>query len=335
MSDAPAGGTVLTSDKLLLSEPNIEGGLLETSRTLANPGTLTARTLDYLRASVSPNTRRAYHADLRHYLQWGGTIPSSVELVAGYLASQAGVLSIATLARRLVTIGRAHTSLGLPSPTSSDLVRLTMRGIRRKHGRPQRQVAAAVKSDILAMLAPLGDNLRDKRDRALLLIGFAGAFRRSELCAISCTDIRICGHGAMITISRSKTDQFGHGRRVVIPYGRDGACPVKALTDWLLASGIVDGPVFRGVSRYGRVAVRALSGEAVALIVKKRAAAAGLDQRRYAGHSLRAGFATSAAAAGLASWKIRKQTGHASDAMLERYIREGDLLKDTETAAVL
>jgi site-specific recombinase XerD len=221
--------------------------------------------------------------------------------VAEYLAVQAEALLIATLVHRLVAINKAHTSQGLPSPTSSDLVRMTMRGIRWKHGRPQRQVAAAVKSDILAMVAPLGDSLRDKRDRALLRIGFAGAFRRSELRAIVCTSIRRCNQGIVIAINRSKTDQNGQGRQVASPYGRSSVCPVNALGNWLFASRIDEGPVFSAVARHGRIRGDALSAEAIALIVKERAEAAGLDPARYAGHSLRAGLATSAAAAGVPS----------------------------------
>lgn len=141
--------------------------------------------------------------------------------------------------------------------------------------------------------------------------------------------------GIVITLRRSKTDQEGKGRQVGIPNGTGPLCPVRALESWLQASGINEGPVFRSVNRYGQLGEQALSGEAVALIVKERARAAGLDPNRYSGHSLRSGLVTSAAAAGAASWKIRLQTGHSSDAMLQRYIRDTGLFIDNAAGTVL
>ncbi len=256
-------------------------------------------------------------------------------MVAEYLEAYAGGLAVSTMTRRLAAISKAHTAQGLPTPTASDLVRTTMRGIKRAHGRPQRQVAAAVKEDVLAMVACMGNGPKDLRDRALILIGFAGAFRRSELVAINCTDVERVPQGIVVTVRRGKTDQEGQGRNVGIPYARGAVCPVKALDAWLSAAGITDGPVFRPVNRHGHVSCAALSAEAVSLVVKARAAAVGLDPTRYAGHSLRAGLATSAAAAGVSSWKIRAQTGHASDAMLRRYIRDGEMFVDNAAGAVL
>jgi integrase len=129
--------------------------------------------------------------------------------------------------------------------------------------------------------------------------------------------------------------ELAHRAKVGIPHGRTRWCPVSALQDWLLRSGIEEGPVFRSVDRHGRVAVAGLSGEAVSLVVKSRVAAIGLDPDDYSGHSLRAGLATSAAAAGVSSWKIRQQTGHVSDAMLARYIRDGELFVDNAAGALL
>ncbi|MFQ5784414.1 MAG: site-specific integrase [Alphaproteobacteria bacterium] len=163
----------------------------------------------YLRAAVSDNTCRAYRADLRHFLDWGGAIPATDVMVAEYLAAYASALAVATLERRLATIGKLHTVQGLPSPTASPLVRTTMRGIRRTHGRPQRRVAAAPIEDILAMVARMGDRPKDIRDLALLLVGFAGAFRRSELVAINCNDVAWHPEEIVITVRRSKTDTAG------------------------------------------------------------------------------------------------------------------------------
>ena len=167
-----------------------------------------------------------------------------------------------------------------------------------------------------AVVSVLGRSTRDIRDRALLLIGFAGAFRRSELSAVNCNWIERTEQGIVLTLPRSKTDQEGRGRSVAIPRVGGPICPVAALDAWLQASGIVDGPLFRPVSKAGKVLESRLSASAVAIIVKQRAAQIGLDPERYSGHSLRAGFATSAAAAGLSVWQIKGQTGHVSDAVV-------------------
>ncbi len=185
------------------------------------------------------------------------------------------------------------------------------------------------------MIEKLGDSPRDCRDRALLLVGFAGAFRRSELVAINCTDIERVPQGIIIKLVRSKTDQESLGRRIGVPSAQGPLCPVRALESWLNVSGIVDGPLFRPVDRHRRVGCDPLSPEAVALIIKRHAAACGLDPARYSGHSLRAGFATSAAIAGVPSWKVREQTGHASEAMLQRYIRRADVFIENAAAKVL
>lgn len=296
--------------------------------------TITPEVSDYLRASLSDNSRRAYRSDLNHFVAWGGTIPARPEMVAQYLADHAGQHAVATLARRLVSIGKAHTTQGMASPADTELVRATLRGIRHTHGSDQRQVAPAVKEDVLAMVANL-HGAKGIRDRALLLIGFAGAFRRSELVSLVVADIEQAKQGLVIHLRRSKTDQDGRGRKVAIPFARGAVCPVIALQEWLDASGITEGPIFRPVNRHGVIADVALSAQAVALVVKERAKAVGLDPERYAGHSLRAGLVTSAAQLGVSSWKIRQQTGHASDAMLSRYIREANIFVDNAAGAVL
>jgi len=285
------------------------------------------KVLEFIAAATASNTRRAYEADLSHFLAWGGSIPAGAESVAEYIAAHAKMLSLATLARRIVAIRRAHALHGLADPTKSELVRLTLRGVRRIHGRPQRRVAPFRIEQLFAMVCGLGHSMRDIRDRALLLTGFAGAFRRSELSAINCDAIERAEQGIVITLSRSKTDQEGRGRSVAIPRVAGPICPVAALDAWLGASRIADGPLFRPVSKAGKVLESRLSASAVAIIIKQRAAQIGLDPERYAGHSLRAGFATSAAAAGLSVWEIKGQTGHVSDAVLGRYIREVDLFR--------
>jgi integrase len=289
----------------------------------------------YVRDSLAPNTRRAYLSDLEEFKRWGGSIPASAEAVASYAAARADTLTVATLVRHLASISKAHEARGLPNPTRSELVRATLRGIRRTRGCAQREAKPLLRDDLLLVLDATGDRLKDVRDRALLLIGFAGALRRSELIGLDVGDIEHVRQGIILYLRRSKTDQDGQGRKIGIPFGRTRWCPVAALDAWLTASGINEGAIFRPVDRHGRIHDARLSGEGVALVVRERTAAAGLDPAAYSGHSLRAGLATSAAQVGTPAWRIRAQTRHASDAMLARYIRDGELFTENAAGALL
>jgi integrase len=290
---------------------------------------------EYVEAGIAPATRRAYRADLDHFQQWGGTVPAHDAQLADYLAAHATTLKVATLTRRLAAISVAHEAQDLANPARSPLVRATLRGIRREHGCAQRQAKPLLRDDLFAVLAAMGGSLKDARARALLLIGFAGGFRRSELVAIDCGDIERVREGLIITLRRSKTDQDGNGRKVGIPLGRSKWCPVAALECWLEATRIEHGPIFRRVDRHGRVSAERPSGEAVCLVVRERVAAAGYDPSSFSGHSLRSGLATSAVQAGVSTLKIRGQTGHASDAMLARYVRDGELFTENAAGALL
>jgi integrase len=207
----------------------------------------------YVEAGIAPATRRAYKADLEHFRAWGGDIPTTDIQLAAYLAEQATILKVATLTRRLAAISIAHKAQRLHSPVSSPLVQATMRGVRREHGTAQHQAAPLLREDLFLVLGAMGDRLKDLRDRALLLVGFAGGLRRSELAAINLVDFEQVRQGIILTIRRSKTDQEGLGRRIGIPFGRTIHCPVGALLHWLSAARIEAGPVFRPVDRYGRL----------------------------------------------------------------------------------
>jgi integrase len=203
-------------------------------------------------------------------------------------------------------------------------------------GGPSSNQATTLESQVIHMIQVLfGQTLRDLRDRALLLIGFAGGFRRSELVGLNCGDVERVRQGIILTLRRSKTDQAAEGRKIGIPLARGHWCPVGVLEHWLDKSGIVEGALFRPIDRHGRMQAKPLSGEAACLIVKERVHAVGIDPSGYSGHSLRAGLATSAAQAGVPSWKIRQQTGHTSEAMLSRYIRDGELFIDNAVGALL
>lgn len=289
---------------------------------------------DLLRASIAENTRRAYRSDIAHFRAWGGTIPTLPEVVATYLAEWAGRLAVASLARRVASISRAHTSQGLQSPTRSDLVKGTLKGIRRKYGVAQHQVAPLLREDLIAMVTDLSGT-KGIRDRALLLLGFAGAFRRSEVVSLDVEDLQFVDRGLLVNLRRSKTDQEGEGRKLGIPFARGAMCPVRATKAWLEHAEIDAGAIFRSLNRQEGVTATRLSGSAVAAIVKERARQIGLDPTRYSGHSLRAGLITSAARLGVSVWKIKAQSGHRSEAMVSRYVRDEDLFTNNAAGAVL
>lgn len=285
-----------------------------------------ALVVSYSAAAQSNATTRAYDADIRHFKQHGGFIPASAAMVAEYLARFAGTLAVATLHHRLIAIHRAHADQGLESPMKDHLVKRTMQGIRRTFGTKQRRVTALVKDDLLEMMVHIDQQapMKAARDKALLLIGFAGAFRRSELVALQYEDMTQFEGGVELLIRRSKTDQEGAGRTVFIPYARGSRCPVQVLKNWLELAGIVAGPLFRPINRHDQmIGSKALTPQSVALIVKSsvRSMAGDGAAKLVAGHSLRAGYCTEAATVGLQPYQIREQTGHRSDVTLARYIR--------------
>jgi integrase len=282
----------------------------------------------YVSASISDRTKKEYRDDLQRFLNWGGDIPASAEVVASYLSQHAGTHKPATLERWKISISKAHSTQQLTDPTKSELVKLTLKGIRRTHGTAQRRVNPALKEDILAMVGNLNsDSLKDLRDRCLLMIGFAGAFRRSELVALNCEDFQITSEGLTVLITKSKTDQEGQGQKIGIPFARGQHCPVKTYKQWLEASGITEGAVFRSVNRHQKLGNR-LHHHSAARIVKLSAEKIGLDPKDFSGHSLRSGLATSAAVAGVPVHRICSQTRHKSTRMLDRYIRDGRLFDD-------
>jgi integrase len=304
--------------------------------TLSGPvDLLGARVVDFVTNSIAPSTRRAYQSDLAHFENWGGSVPATPAVVASYLAAHAESLTVATLVRRVATISKAHQAKDLTNPCRAEIVRATLRGIKRTFGTAQREAKPLLREDLFLILDGLGGGMKDVRDRALLLLGFAGGFRRSELVGLDRNDIEHVRQGIVINLRRSKVDQEGRGRKLGVPNGRTQHCPVAALDKWLALSKIVDGQLFRPVDRHSYIRPERLSGDAVSNIVKECAAAAGIDPDGFSGHSLRAGFATSAAQAGVSSWRIRQQTGHANDTMLCRYIREAEMFIDNAAGALL
>ena len=288
----------------------------------------------FIRASKAENTLRGYSADWRDFCGWSeahavSPLPATPEAVAAYIAECASHLKPGSIQRRLNAIAEAHKAARLDSPTHNALVRNTMKGIRRTMGTAPGQKAATLTDDIRAMVDATDAGTIGIRDRALVLLGFAGAFRRSELVGLDVDDCVFTKDGLTITLRRSKIDPDGAGRKIGIPYGSNPeTCPVRTMQAWMEQAGIIDGPVFRSVNRHAHVKLGRLSGIDVARVVKKLADRAGLDSAKHDGHSLRAGHATSAAIAGASERSIMNQTGHRSVQMVRRCIRDGNLFRD-------
>ncbi|WP_297339408.1 site-specific integrase [Pseudophaeobacter sp.] len=289
----------------------------------------------FIHESLSENTRKAYRSDLAHFTEWGGLLPANADMVARYLAHHAEALAPSSLARRVATLSKVHEANAWPNPCRSEIVRATMRGIKRVKGTAQDQARPLLREDLFIILDALGDDPRAARDRALLLIGWAGGFRSSELVGLDLTDVEEVREGLVLHLRRSKTDQTGKGRKVGIPVGRTRHCPVAALSVWQDALSKDEGPIFRPVDRHGNVQSDRLRSDAASTVLRKCLAKAGIDPDGYSGHSLRAGFATSAIKAGVPTYKVRAQTGHASDLMLSRYVRDAGMFDGNAAGALL
>jgi site-specific recombinase XerD len=292
-----------------------------------------AQAKKYLRARHSDSTRRAYASDVLAFEEWTRNhnvqiLPASPESVVLYLTAIASQgLKPATLRRRLAAIRHLHRESGFPSPTDTDLVSAAMSGIKRSNGSSQRQVAPATADVVENLLKTCESDLRGKRDRLLLALGFGGAFRRSELAALRVEDIEVAEFGLRVSIRRSKTDQESKGE--IVPVLDGARLQVKsALKDWLNASGFTSGALFRGIGLGDKVLESALTDRTVANIIKARASQAGLDATLYSGHSLRAGFLTTAAASGASLFKMMDVSRHKKVDTVRGYIRQAELFKD-------
>lgn len=263
-------------------------------------------------------------------------LPAIPETVALYLADRASRLKPATLGRRLAAIAKHHAAVGFPSPASFQhaAVAETLQGIRRVHGVVQLGKTPLLTADLQSVLAHLPAGMAGLRDRALLLTGYCGGLRRSELASLTLGDLTWSEDGVAVRIRRSKTDQEGQGRSVALPRGAHAkTCPVRTLERWLEAAGRSkdekSAPLFPAVSRAGTIRAEALHPNSIAKILKRAVRRAGYDPVDFAGHSLRAGFATQAARNGASAFAIMQQTGHRSIATVARYVREATLFADT------
>jgi site-specific recombinase XerD len=298
-------------------------------------GPVVAAAQKYVGMATSENTLRAYKSDWADFSRWCEqhrlrAYPADPATVGLYIAALAETHKVSTITRRLAAISKQHRDHGKSSPCSMRYSAIceVMRGIRREKGVRAEAKAALTTDQLRAMVSALPANPRGLRDRALLLIGFAGGFRRSELAALDLAAVTDMADGLKVLIRRSKTDQEGEGRTIGIPYGSDPrSCPVRAYRAWIQASGVTDGPVFRHF-RNQKMGTSAISPQVVALVLKRAAERAGIDSAELAGHSLRSGLATTAARNGASERAIMRQTGHKSVEMVRRYIHEAELFHD-------
>jgi site-specific recombinase XerD len=288
---------------------------------------------DYARAEKSPATRRAYRSDFEIFRCWCEgkhvrALPAAPQVVAAFLAAEVSRGSkVSTIGRRLAAIRYAHKLAGHEPPTNSEAVKATLRGIRRSVVSAPDRKTPATADKVLAMVAETTTDLKGLRDRTILLLGFAGAFRRSELVALNIADLEFCDGGLRVTIRRGKTDQEGFGATIAVARGSI-SCPVDAVRTWIKAAEISDGPLFRPVTRTGKITPRRLSARAVAELVKKYAHRAGLKAADFSGHSLRSGFLTSAAARGASIFKMMDVSRHKSIDTLRGYVRDAEIFRD-------
>jgi len=284
----------------------------------------------YAAAAQSINTSRAYASDWAQFTAWCErytleSLPASAAVVGLYLTSMAKRgLSVSTIRRRAAAIARAHRQAGLLPATSDPRVQTVLEGIARVHGAAVKKKTALLRDPLLELIDRI--DLTDTagvRDRAMLLLGFAIGLRRSELVALTVEDLSPSPDGIRIRIRRAQTDQTGRGQELLVVYAEPPRpCPVRALRAWLDTAAITTGPIFRRVTRTGAIS-SPLTGQSVALIIKRRARTAGLDPREFAGHSLRSGYATQAARDGHHPTQIAATTRHQDQRVLAGYIDAG------------
>lgn len=316
---------------------------LTAEEILADLQAAEATAIDFIEHATPPSTDRAHEGDWRHFASWCerhglDPLPAAAETVALYVAAHAYRHKVATIRRRLSTVSVMH-KLADQDPDvwrKAPVFQKTWRGLLKRRGAFVEGKSPARTVELRKMVATLDpDRLIGVRDRAILVIGFAGAFRRSEVVAFDLEHVREEPDGLLIRLPWSKTNQEGDLEELALPYGSDPTtCPVRAWRAWLDASGIEEGPPFRPINRHGHLSEKRLSGRAVAEVVKRTARAAGLDPALFAGHSLRAGLITSAADNDVPERDIMRQSRHQSVPVMRRYIRQANRFKNNAAGRV-
>lgn len=293
---------------------------------------------EYIRAATSDHTRKAYRSDIHHYEKWGGRLPATPEMILNYLQDYAAHLNPRTLSRRLIALRHWHQYQNFPDPTRNALIQKTLVGIARIHGKPKEKARPITLDEITAISSSLitSPALVSIRDRALILVGYFGALRRSELVNIDVEHLTWQAEGVEIMIPSSKTDQQHEGQYCAIPYGNQVICPVEALKMWLEQSGIKHGPIFRSISSNETLSLQALTPLSVNHILKRCAAATGIkNANEFSSHSLRRGLATSAARAGAPLQAIMRAGRWKQTNTVMEYIDASERFNESAAANVM
>ena len=300
---------------------------------------LQEETLLNLQNSKANNTVRAYKSDFNNFglfcAQNGfKSLPSEPKIVSLYIThlSSKGI-KMSTLKRRLVSIGVIHKLKGHYLDTKHPVIIENIMGIKRRKGSIQKGKKPLLINNLKKIINVIDEhnteNIKKFRDRSIILMGFSGGFRRNEIVSLDYDDLDFVTEGLKISIKRSKTDQFGEGSVKGLPYfDNTKYCPVLSLKNWIEISRIRSGPLFRRFSKGTKLSEKRLTDQTVALLIKKYLKIAGIDSKNYSGHSLRSGFATSAAEAGVEERNIMSMTGHKSPEMVRRYIKEANIFKN-------
>ena len=295
-------------------------------------------TLNNLKLSKANNTLRAYKSDFKDFGTFCAkhgfnSMPTEPKVVSLYLTHLSVNSKISTLRRRLVSIGVVHKLKGHYLDTKHPVIIENFMGIKRKKGSIQTGKKPILINHLKQIINVIDDQKIEKikklRNRTLILIGFGGGFRRTELISIDYEDLDFVEEGVKITLRRSKTDQFGEGLIKGIPYfTNEKYCPVTSLKNWINLSKIKSGPIFRRFAKGSVLTVNRLTDQSVVLIIKDCLKLAGIDNQNFSGHSLRSGFATVAAESGADERSIMAMTGHKTTQMVRRYIREANIFKN-------
>ena len=300
---------------------------------------LKEETLLNLQNSKANNTVRAYKSDFKDFelfcLKNGfKSMPSDSKIVSLYLTYLSTKdVKMSTLKRRLVAIGVIHRLKGHYLDTKHPSIIENIMGIKRRKGSIQKGKKPLLINNLKTIINVIDDIKDDEikryRDRTIILIGFSGGFRRNEIVSLDFDDLDFVNEGLKINLKKSKTDQFGEGSIKALPYfDNPNYCPVKSLQKWLNYSKIDNGPVFRRLNKGSKLTENRLTDQTVAILIKKYLQSSGIDSKNYSGHSLRSGFATSAADSGAEERSIMAMTGHKSTEMVRRYIKEANLFKN-------
>tara|TARA_B100000700_G_scaffold310598_1_gene391351 strand:+ start:39 stop:992 length:954 start_codon:yes stop_codon:yes gene_type:complete len=295
-------------------------------------------TLNNLKSSKSNNTLRAYKSDYKDFCKFCAkhgfnSLPSEPKIVSLYMTQLSKTSKISTLRRRLVSISMVHKLKGHYLDTKHPLIIENLMGIKRVKGSIQKGKKPILINHLKSIINVIDqlniDELKKARDKSIVLIGFGGGFRRTELISIDHEDLEFVPEGLKITIKRSKTDQFGEGMTKGLPYFNNPQyCPINNLKKWLEFSKIKSGPIFRRFTKGSSLTNNRLTDQTVVLLIKNYLKLAGIDNTNFSGHSLRSGFATVAAESGADERSIMAMTGHKTTQMVRRYIKEANIFKN-------